>query len=125
MAVNLNANVMKTNNAKQPERPDITHTVEGNILNNISLQELAYLSCRSLSSFKRDFHAIYNMPPSQWIRERRLEKAKELVTCTSMSVTDICYTLGFENIAHFSRLFKTYFGVAPTRYKVRAAISAN
>lgn len=111
--------------AKQSGRPNITTTVEGNILNNIPLQRLAYLSGRSLSSFKRDFQAIYNMPPSQWIRERRLEKAKELVTGTSMSVTDICYTLGFENIAHFSRLFKAYFGVAPTRYKVRAAIAAN
>jgi transcriptional regulator GlxA family with amidase domain len=116
---------MKTNNTYNTGRPDITTTVEGNILNNISLQELAHLSGRSLSSFKRDFHAIYNMPPSQWIRERRLEKARELVMRTSMSVTDICYTLGFENIAHFSRLFKTYFGVAPTRYKIRAAIAAN
>ncbi|HEY1167017.1 MAG TPA: AraC family transcriptional regulator [Chitinophaga sp.] len=104
---------------KQPERPDITTTVEGNIMNNISVRELAALSGRSLSSFKRDFQAIYNMPPSQWIRQRRLEKARELVTRTSMSVTDICYTLGFEHIAHFSRLFKAHFGMAPTQYKVQ------
>lgn len=104
---------------KQTERPDITTTVERNIMNNISMRELAALSGRSLSSFKRDFQAIYNMPPSQWIRQRRLEKARELVTHTSMSVTDICYTLGFEHIAHFSRLFKAYFGVAPTQYKLQ------
>ena len=104
---------------KQTERPDITTTVEGNIMNNISVRELAALSGRSLSSFKRDFQAIYNMPPSQWIRQRRLEKARELVTHTSMSVTDICYTLGFEHIAHFSRLFKAHFGVAPTQYKLQ------
>jgi AraC-like DNA-binding protein len=104
---------------KQTERPDITTTVEGNIMNNIPLRELAALSGRSLSSFKRDFQATYNMPPSQWIRQRRLEKARELVTHTSMSVTDICYTLGFEHIAHFSRLFKAHFGVAPTQYKLQ------
>jgi AraC-like DNA-binding protein len=104
---------------KRQERPDITTTVERNIMNNIPLRELAYLSGRSLSSFKRDFQAIYNMPPSQWIRERRLEKARELVTHTSMSVTDICYTLGFEHIAHFSRLFKAHFGVSPTHYKLQ------
>lgn len=105
--------------SKRTERPDITTTVEENIMSNISVRELAYLSGRSLSSFKRDFQAIYNMPPSQWIRRRRLEKARELVTRTSMSVTDICYTLGFEHIAHFSRLFKAHFGVAPTRYKLQ------
>lgn len=113
--------------SKQQQRPDITITVERNIMNNISLRELAYLSGRSLSSFKRDFQAIYNMPPSQWIRQRRLEKARELVAHTSMSVTDICYTLGFEHIAHFSRLFKAHFGVAPTQYKLqgqRAFMSA-
>lgn len=113
--------------SKQQQRPDITTTVERNIMNNISLRELAYLSGRSLSSFKRDFQAIYNMPPSQWIRQRRLEKARELVAHTSMSVTDICYTLGFEHIAHFSRLFKAHFGVAPTQYKLqgqRAFMSA-
>jgi AraC-like DNA-binding protein len=105
--------------SKQQNRPDITTTVEKNIMNNISLRELAYLSGRSLSSFKRDFQAIYNMPPSQWIRQRKLEKARELVAHTSMSVTDICYTLGFEHIAHFSRLFKAHFGVAPTHYKLQ------
>lgn len=104
---------------KQQERPDITTTIEKNLMNNMSLRELAYLSGRSLSSFKRDFQAIYNMPPSQWIRQRKLEKARELVTHTSMSVTDICYTLGFEHIAHFSRLFKTHFGVSPTHYKLQ------
>lgn len=101
----------------QVVRKNITITVEENLLNPVSLNELAYLSGRSLSSFKRDFQAIYNMPPSQWIREQRLEKAKGLLTNTAMSVTDVCYTTGFENIAHFSRLFKSHFGYTPSSQK--------
>jgi AraC-like DNA-binding protein len=99
---------------RQPARLNISTVVEENILNPVSLGDLAYLSGRSLSSFKRDFQAIYNLPPSQWIREKRLEKAKELLSTTAMSVTDVCYTTGFENIAHFSRLFKEYFGYSPS-----------
>jgi transcriptional regulator GlxA family with amidase domain len=95
----------------------ISATVEQNILKSISLYQLAVLSGRSLSSFRRDFLAIYNMPPSQWIRQKRLEKAKELLTSTSLSVTDICYDTGFENIAHFSKIFKSQFGYCPTDFR--------
>jgi AraC-like DNA-binding protein len=98
-------------------RADITTTVEDNIMNSMSLTQLAMLSGRSLSSFKRDFLAIYNMPPSTWLRQRRLEKARELLLNTTMTVTDVCYTLGFENLAHFSRLFKSRFGYSPSKSK--------
>jgi len=98
-------------------RSNITATVEENIMNSLSVQQLATLSGRSVSSFRRDFMAIYNMPPSQWIRLKRLEKAKELLQGTTMTITDICYTLGFEHIAHFSKLFKTHFGCPPSNYK--------
>jgi AraC-like DNA-binding protein len=102
---------------KQQVRSNISAIVEENVMNPVSLNDLAYLSGRSLSSFKRDFQAIYNMSPSHWIRERRLYKAKELLTHSSMSVTDICFTTGFESVAHFSRLFKEHFGYPPSAYK--------
>jgi AraC-like DNA-binding protein len=105
---------------RQQFRIDITSTVEENIMNSLSVNQLAELAGRSLSSFRRDFLAIYNMPPSQWIRQRRLEKARELLVSTTMTVTDVCYTLGFENLAHFSRLFKSYFGHSPSGYKLTA-----
>ncbi len=99
-------------------RSNITATVEQNIMNSLSLHQLAVLSGRSLSSFRRDFLAIYNMPPSQWIRQKKLEKSKELLVSTTMTVTDICYTTGFENIAHFSRLFKSQFGCPPSGFRM-------
>jgi AraC-like DNA-binding protein len=99
-------------------RGDITTTVEDNITSPMSLAQLAELTGRSLSSFKRDFLAVYNMPPSTWVRQRRLEKARELLLNTTMTVTDVCYTLGFENLAHFSRLFKSRFGYSPSKSRL-------
>ena len=96
-------------------RSNITTVVEANIMNSLSLYQLAVMAGRSLSSFRRDFLAIYNMPPSQWIRQKRLEKARQLLSSTTMTVTDVCFTSGFENIAHFSRLFKSYFGYTPSQ----------
>ena len=104
-------------------RNNITNTVEENIMNSLSLSQLAVLAGRSLSSFRRDFLAIYNMPPSQWIRKKRLEKAQELLSSTTMTVTDICYTLGFENIAHFSRLFKSQFGYPPSEFRINILVA--
>lgn len=101
----------------QPVKTDVRQVVEQNYASPISLDELAYLSGRSLSSFKRDFQLIYNTSPASWIREKRLKKAKELLESTPMSVSEICYSLGFENASHFSRIFKGYHGKAPTSFQ--------
>ena len=47
---------------------------------------------------------------------KELEK-QELLQSTNMTVTDICYTSGFESIAHFSRLFKSQFGNSPSEFR--------
>lgn len=102
---------------RHPVRADIRQVVEQHYATPVTLPELAYLSGRSLSSFKRDFQLIYNMPPAQWIRTKRLEKAKEMLQKTLLPVTEICYSMGFENISHFSRIFKDHYGQSPTEYR--------
>lgn len=102
---------------RQPARADLRQVVEQHYATPVSLPQLAYLSGRSLSSFKRDFVSIYNTSPAQWIREQRLEKAKEMLLETTFSVTDICYSLGFENSTHFSRIFKDRFGKSPSLFR--------
>lgn len=102
---------------RQPVRTDIRHVVEQNYASPVTIPELAYLSGRSLSSFKRDFQDIYNIPPAQWIRTKRLEKALDMLRNTPMTISDICYSIGFENPSHFSRIFKEHYGYAPTQYR--------
>ena len=98
---------------RQPVKTDIHCVVEENYTSPISLDELAYLSGRSLSSFKREFQDIYGEPPARWIREKRLSKAHEMLQSSSLSVADIAYSLGFENPTHFSRIFKQQYGSSP------------
>ena len=100
----------------QPVKTDIHRVVEENYTSPISLEELAYLSGRSLSSFKRDFQSIYNTTPARWIREKRLSKARQMLQTSRMSVADVAYSLGFENPTHFSRIFKQQYGVPPVAY---------
>lgn len=105
---------------QQPVRADLRDVVERHYASPIRLEDLAYLSGRSLSSFKRDFQQTFNVPPATWIREKRLNKAKEMLETTAMTVSDICYTLGFENVSHFSRIFKQYHGTMPTSLRQEA-----
>lgn len=98
----------------EPVKTDIRNVVEQHYASPVSVSELAYLSGRSLSSFKRDFQNIYNVAPATWIREKRLEKAKDMLETTALSVSDICYSLGFENVSHFSRIYKEFYGQAPS-----------
>ncbi len=95
------------------EDADIHRVVEDNYTSPISLEELAYLSGRSLSSFKRDFQSIYNTTPAKWIREKRLSKAHQMLQSSQMSVAEVAYSLGFENPTHFSRIFKQQYGMSP------------
>ena len=99
---------------RQPVKTDIHRVVEENYTSPISLDELAYLSGRSLSSFKREFQDIYGEPPARWIREKRLSKARQLLQSSQMSVADVAYSLGFENPTHFSRIFKQQYGLSPS-----------
>lgn len=102
---------------KQQVYADIPAVVEENYANPVSLNDLAYLCGRSLSSFKRDFYAIYQTTPAVWIREKRLVKAREMLS-TGMPVKEVCFSLGFESPAHFSRLFKSHFGQAPSETRL-------
>ncbi|MEK3850285.1 AraC family transcriptional regulator [Paenibacillus sp. FSL R7-0340] len=95
----------------------IDKIMEENFTNPVSLNDLAYLSGRSLSTFKREFQAIYHTSPLKWIRNRRLDKAKKLLLETSLSATDVCFTTGFESVAHFSKVFKLRFGLPPSEFR--------
>lgn len=108
---------------KENVRPDITRLVEENLMNAISLNQLARLAGRSVSSLRRDFISTYNMPPSRWIRQKKLERAKELLVNTDMTITSICYTLGFESVAHFSRAFKSHFRYSPSGWREGATVA--
>lgn len=107
---------------RQPVRADLHRVVEENYTSPISLDELAYLSGRSLSSFKREFQDIYGQPPARWIREKRLAKAQQMLQSSALSVADVAYTLGFENPTHFSRIFKQRFGVTPSDVAMQKVI---
>ena len=106
-------------NLNRSETRDLMTVVETNYLKPYTLEELAYKSGRSLSGFRREFESLFQTTPAKWIQEKRLQKAKELIFSTQLTIADICSEVGYENVSHFSRLYKSHFGYNPSQTKSR------
>ena len=91
--------------------------IEAHYFSNVTLEELAQLTNKSLSTFKREFRKIYKKPPASFLRDKKLEKAVKLLGSTELRAIDIAYDCGFADASHFSKSFKSKYGIAPTNYK--------
>lgn len=98
----------------QPWKIDILEFMEANFMCDLSMEEIAHYTGRSLATFKRDFKRISHLTPEKWLIKRRLEKAYELMKTGNRKVVDVYAEVGFRNPSHFSTAFKKEFGVAPT-----------
>jgi AraC family transcriptional regulator, exoenzyme S synthesis regulatory protein ExsA len=92
--------------------------IDANIYANLSLKELAALSRRSLSSFKRDFQKYYHTNPADYIRKRKLKKAVHLLETTNMRIKEIVIECGFNNLSHFTRLFRKEYQLPPSEFRL-------
>jgi transcriptional regulator GlxA family with amidase domain len=83
-------------------------------LNVSLLASHLHLSERTLA---RRFQEELSMSPGKWIQEKRLIEAKALMEKGKLSVEQICFETGYEDLSSFSRLFKRTTGMSPTEYK--------
>ncbi len=84
---------------------------------NLSNAQFARLAQRSLASFNREFRTYYNITPGKWLTRKRLEYAKLLLDTSKRNISEKAYDSGFENISHFSRVFKEKYGYSPRQYR--------
>lgn len=96
---------------------DLMDFMEQNYTEDLTLEEFASYTGRSLATFKRDFAEIGSLPPPKcWIMEHRLEKAKRMLLEEGVSAHEVGYMVGFKNRSHFSQAFKKQYGYAPANY---------
>jgi AraC-like DNA-binding protein len=78
---------------------------------------------RSLSSFKRDFQAAFQEPPGKWLLRKRLDYSAARLRTSELNITEIAFESGFEDVSHFSRVFKDRFHLTPMAYRKTSAAS--
>ncbi len=90
------------------------------LFSSLNLEELAKLCNMSLSSFKREFKKEFEDTPNRYINTKKLEKAKELLGITDMSVSEIAYEVGFNDPLYFARFFKKKMDTSPSQYRINS-----
>jgi AraC family transcriptional regulator, exoenzyme S synthesis regulatory protein ExsA len=98
------------------EKRSLNAFMEANFYKPLGIADYAYLTGRSLSSFRRDFIEQFEMSPKQWLIEKRLERAHQLLSANHTSVTDVAAEVGYDNISHFVKAFHKRYGVPPKQF---------
>lgn len=93
--------------------------IHSNIFHDVSIEDLAAMCNRSLTSFKKEFKRHYFVPPHRWFIRQRLMQARLLLISTSKSISEIGVECTFPNTSHFIKLFKKEYGLTPAIYRMR------
>ncbi len=97
------------------EKADLKFLMNSYYLKPLTLNELARLSGRSLSAFKRDFQEEFGASPALWIKNKRLDYADFLLRNSAKNVSEISTEIGYESVSHFIKSYKEQFGLTPKR----------
>lgn len=103
-----------------PHKIDLEKFMQKNYHFNVQLERFAFLTGRSLSTFQRDFATIFNETPSRWLLKKRLQEAHYLIKEKGKKSSEIYLDLGFEDLSHFSFVFKKQFGITATELAQKA-----
>jgi AraC family transcriptional regulator len=85
----------------------------------VRLGEVAGEACLSPYHFHRLFREVFHQTPNQYLQQKRLANAQQLLTSSEQSVTEICLEVGFESVTSFSTLFRRNFGSSPREYRAK------
>nr|BBH91017.1 AraC family transcriptional regulator [Thermosporothrix sp. COM3] len=88
-------------------------TMKNRLHEPLSLDEMADMACLSPYYFNRLFHRHIGVPPIEFLAAWRLEQAKRLLLTTDLSVTDICFEVGYVGLGSFITRFTQAVGVSP------------
>ncbi len=94
-----------------------------NLENPPSVAELAAECCLSVSRFSHLFRDVTGKSPLEFTQAMRLERAKELLSTTDLSIREVSEALNFSDQNYFSRVFKKWNGVSPREWRVSTANS--
>ncbi|MDP4265427.1 MAG: AraC family transcriptional regulator [Bacteroidota bacterium] len=93
---------------------DLLHS---NYMNKPDLSGISMAACLSVPQLIRQFKAVFQITPHQYLTRIRLANAARLLKETSASVHEITWMCGFENASAFSRAFKSEHGVQPVHFR--------
>lgn len=112
---NLNASVSI---ADRNAIMEITVYLSQNLSENFSLIELSMDAYMSVSKFKYVFKTVVGQSLSEYVMQKRMEQACELLSYSNLYIAEIAHLVGYKNAGSFSSQFKKYMGLLPNDYRL-------
>lgn len=100
-----------------PEIKRVLNYIDENLEKDISLEVLANIACFEKNYFLRKFKKATNRTPKAFLSEARIKKAKELLHCSDMNISQIADATGFKTVHYFSNVFLKFTGKRPIEYR--------
>lgn len=91
--------------------------IEEHLAQPLTLADLAQQAALSEYHFARMFSQSMNMAPHQYVMQRRMERAQQLVRHSALPLTEIALACGFSSASHFSNRFKSAVGMTPSQLR--------
>ena len=99
--------------------------IDSCFLEKLSLQDIASIACMNQFYFLRQFKKVFHRTPVQYLQENRLKKARQLLTYSEMSIKEVCWEVGYTDLAAFSKLFKIKSKCSPSNFRKITAAKNN
>ena len=93
----------------------LEHFINSNITENLTIERLVKISGLNPAKLQLGFNYLFNTTISSYVREKRLDKAAQLIKETDYNVSELVYSIGFSSRSYFSKIFKQRFGVLPSQ----------
>jgi AraC family transcriptional regulator len=97
----------------------VTNYIEENLTKDLTLAEIAEVAHMSPHYFSRVFRKSTGTPPHRYVIDRRIEKAKTLLSDKHLPLVEVGLSVGFQNQSHFTTLFHKRTGLTPKVYRSR------
>lgn len=91
--------------------------IHAHLTDSIRVADLPPMDHLSLSTYNKYFLQAMGMPPGEYVLKKKIEKIKELLETTNLSVTEIAYRYGFSSSQYFTTVFKRFCHVTPTEFR--------
>ncbi|MFQ3598850.1 MAG: AraC family transcriptional regulator [Chloroherpetonaceae bacterium] len=91
--------------------------IKAHLHERICIEDLCKKSCMSRQHFFRSFKQELGITPIEFINQERIKLAKQYLAYSHLSVSEVCYQVGFSSVAYFDRVFKHYVGKSPRTFQ--------
>ena len=91
--------------------------MEAHLDESLTIPALSRRACLSATTFKAGFRRLYGLPVHAWLRQRRMERAAELLRSSSLSVLGVAQSVGYSSASQFTAAFRRQYGVTPVQYR--------